>query len=118
VFWQRQQTRVLREFEAQIELYQQAYIISYLPLSQAFGIREEINQRAPIDKPIVLLEIEMPTSCKFYRWQREGTMAAILQRRGCANDRAKIAQQWELIFQQIERDMRRELDRQIFNWTM
>jgi hypothetical protein len=110
VFWQRQQTRVLREFEAQIELYQQVYIISYLPLSQAFGIREEINQRAPIDKPIVLLEIEMPTSCKFYRWQREGTMAAI--------DRAKMAQQWEPIFQQIERDMRRELDRQIFNWTM
>jgi hypothetical protein len=110
MFWQRQQTRVLKEFGAHIELYQKAYVISYLPLSQAFGIREEINNRAPIEMPIVLLEIEMPTSFKLYRWQRAGIVEAI--------ERTKIEQQWHQIFYQIDRDMRREIDKKLIKWTI
>ena len=110
MFWQRQQTKFLKEFGAHLKLYQRVYVISYLPPSQAFGIREELNNRAPIEKPLVLLEIEMPASCKLYRWQRAGVVEAI--------ERANLEQQWQPIFQQIDRDMRRELDRRLINWRI
>jgi hypothetical protein len=85
---------VLKEFGAHIELFQKAYVISYLPPSQAFRIREEINNRAPIEMPIVLLKIEMPVSLKLYRWQRVGIIEEI--------ERTKIEQQWHQIFYQLD----------------
>lgn len=110
MFWQQQQPKVLKEFGAHIELYPKAYVISYLPPSQAFGIREEINNRAPIEIPIVLLEIEMPTTFKLYRWQRAGIIEAI--------ERAKIEQRWEPIFYQLDRDMCREIDKKLIKWSI
>jgi hypothetical protein len=126
MFWQRQQPKVLKEFGAHIELYQKAYVISCLPPSQAFGISKEINNRAPIVMPfakrplwgIVLLKIEMPTSFKLYRWQRAGIIEAIDSARRTLCERAKIEQQWEPIFYQLDWDMHREIDKKFIKWSI
>jgi hypothetical protein len=110
MFWQRRQTQFLKEFGAHIELYQIVHVLSYLPLSQTIGAWEENRDRAPIEVPIVLLEVEMPKSFKRYRWQRPGMLEAV--------ERAETDEEWQLIFNRIERDLRRELDKKIIEWTI
>jgi hypothetical protein len=77
MFCRRRQTKFLKEFGAQIELYQIVHIISYLPSSQMIGAWEKNHDRAPIEVPIVLLEVELPKSLRRYRWQRPGMLEAV-----------------------------------------
>lgn len=86
------------------------YIISYLPPSQCFGIREEVNSKGAIETPIVLLEILLYSSSKLYRWQRSDA----IERIQLANDK----QQWEPVFLQIFKDMNGELERSLLNWKI
>jgi hypothetical protein len=109
MFWNRRK-QVFQEFKTNLAFYSHAYIISYLPPSKCFGIREEVNIQGAIEKPLVLLEIVLPLSCKLYRWQRSGIIIEI--------ERSSISQEWEQIFQQIYIDMYREIDRTVLNWKI
>jgi hypothetical protein len=74
------------------------------------GAWEENRDRAPIEVPIVLLEVELPKSFRRYRWQRPGMLEAV--------ECAKTNKEWQLIFSRIDHDMRKELDKKIIEWTI
>jgi hypothetical protein len=109
MFWKRRK-QVFQEFKTNLAFYSHAYIISYFPPSQCFGIREEVNSQGAIEAPVVLLEIVLPSSCKLYRWNRSGMIEEV--------ERANISQEWESIFQQIYNDMTGEIDRPLWNWRI
>ena len=109
MFWKRRK-QVLQEFKTNIGFYSQLYIISYLPPSQCFSIREEVNSKGAIQDPIVLLEIILHSSSRMYRWRRLGIVEQI--------QLADKKQEWEPIFLQIFKDMKGELDRELLNWKI
>lgn len=109
MFGQRKK-QVFQEFKTNLAFYSHAYIISYFPPSQSFGIREEFNSQGAILTSIVLLEIVLPSSCKLYRWHRAGMIEDV--------ERANIAHSWAPIFQQIYSDMTGEIDRELWNWKI
>jgi hypothetical protein len=109
MFWNRRK-QVFQEFKTNLAFYSHAYIISYLPPSKCFGIREEVNSQGAIEAQIVLLEIVLLSSCKLYRWQRSGIVEAI--------ERTSINQEWGGIFHQIYTDMNGEIDRELLNWRI
>jgi hypothetical protein len=105
MFWQRQQTKVLKEFGAHVELYQKAYIISYSPPSQAFRIREEINNRSLQRQygliPFPVEEIEWAIATCFKDWLiargRDSSIAKCCLGRSKANRRLPKADQGSTI---------------------
>ena len=109
MFWKHKK-QVLREFKTNTGFYSHVYIISYLPPSQCFGIREDVNTQGAIEDPIVLLEIILHSSSRLYRWRRSGIIEQI--------EIASRRQQWEPIFLQIFKDMNGELDRKLLNWKI
>ena len=109
MFWKRRK-QVLQEFKTNIGFYSQLYIISYLPPSQCFSIREEVNSKGAIQDPIVLLEIILHSSSRFYRWRKLGIVEQI--------QLADKKQEWEPIFLQIFKDMKEERDRKLLNWKI
>jgi hypothetical protein len=109
MFWKRQ-PQVLQEFKTNTGFYAHIYIISYLPPSDCFEVREEINPQGAIADPIVLLEVILQSSSRLYRWRRSGIV-----------EQAKLAdtrRQWEPILAQVFRDMKTELDRKLLNWKI
>jgi hypothetical protein len=110
MFWKRSRKQFLQEFKTSTGFYSQTYIISYLPPSQCFNIREEVNSKGAIEDPIVLLEIILHSSSRLYRWRRLGIVEQI--------QLADKKQEWEPIFLQIFKDMKGELDRELLNWKI
>jgi hypothetical protein len=109
MFWQ-SQARQLSELDIDLRYYRESIIISYLPPTQYFGIRKDVNFRGLAQDLIVVLELVLPTSRKLYRWNRSGMIEAI--------DRATATQDWEPIFQRVLGDINREIDRKLLNWRI
>ena len=107
MFGQRRKTRYLTEFKSDPRYYRDVIVITYLLPSRAFGIRKDINPEGAIETPIVLIEIVLPTSSKFYRCQRAGIIETI--------DRTTASQEWIPFFQQICGDLYREVDRELLS---
>ena len=108
MFGQRRKTRYLTEFKSDLRYYRDVIVISYLPPSRAFGIRRDINPEGAIETPIVLIEVILSTSSKFYRCQRVGIIETI--------DRTTASQEWVPFFQQMCGDLYREIDRDLLSW--
>jgi hypothetical protein len=108
MFGQRNKTRYLTEFRSDPRYYRDVIVITYLPPTSAFGIRRDINPEGAIETPIVLIEIVLPTSSKFYRCQRAGIIETI--------DRTTASQEWIPFFERICSDLYREVDRDLLSW--
>jgi hypothetical protein len=108
MFGQRNKTRYLTEFRSDPRYYRNVIVITYLPPTSAFGIRKDINLEGAIETPIVLIEIVLPTSSKFYRCHRVGIIETI--------ERTTASQQWVPFFEQICGDLYREVDRELRIW--
>jgi hypothetical protein len=85
-------------------------VLSFYPPSRCFTARRLTGTNGIIEEPLVLLEIVMPMSEKYYVWKRSGI--------GIEIERATLTGGLLEIYRLLEKDMRGEIDRKLFNWRV
>jgi hypothetical protein len=110
LFGKRSQQQFLKKFRNDPRFYCHRTIIDYFPPSRHFIDRRETSQDGVVTEPIVLLSIVLPFATELFRWQRPGVVEMIQQ--------ATLGQSLEPVFMQLEKDIRREVERSLWNWRI
>jgi hypothetical protein len=108
LFWKSSQQQFLKEFKNDERFYCNRVVIEYFPPYRHFNARYEASQDGVVTEPIILLAIVLPFRIEVFRWQRPGAVEMIEQ----------ATRSLDPVFQELYKDMRRDVDRSLWNWRI